>query len=239
MIRRAGPFFLAALLVFGPPGVEAAEEFEFRSGDRTLRATLCKPDGAGPFPAVVYNHGSLTGRGEVGGIPGPTCHALAAAGFVGISPYRRRERGNIRDQILDTDSALNAVAALPYVDSARIGVMGFSQGAMLSFIAAARNKIAKAVVVMAGGATPKGGAGDAARVDVPVMVLVASNDTGSPTTGGHNVVRETQEMVDGLRAANKNVIYTVYPAYPGDGHQMFAELGSYWTDVIAFFKTHL
>ena len=33
----------------------------FRSGDLTLRGVLYKPNGKGPFPAVLYNHGSAPG----------------------------------------------------------------------------------------------------------------------------------------------------------------------------------
>ena len=31
----------------------------------------------------------------------------------------------------------------------------------------------------------------------------------------------------------------VYPAYGGDGHEMFFEIGAYWTDVVEFLKKHL
>ena len=33
----------------------------FPSGEITLHGVLYKPEGAGPFPAVVYNHGSAAG----------------------------------------------------------------------------------------------------------------------------------------------------------------------------------
>lgn len=235
---RAAAFILLAFLALSIPRAESAETIQFKSGDQVLRASVCKPAGPGPFPAVVYNHGSLTPRGDIGGIPLPSCDALAEAGFVGFSPYRRRER-DMRGQILDVDTAIDAVAALPYVDPKRVGAMGFSQGAMLTFMAAARNRTIKAAVIMAGGATPKGGVGDAERIEIPVLILVAQNDTGSRTSAGHNTVKETGEMADGLRASGKDVTYTVYPSYPGDGHQMFGEIGAYWTDVVAFFKKHL
>jgi hypothetical protein len=43
-------FFLLPLL---PVALSAAEIVAFPNGELTLRAVLYKPDGTGPFPAVV------------------------------------------------------------------------------------------------------------------------------------------------------------------------------------------
>ena len=40
----------------GPPA--DAELVSFPSGDLTLRGFLYRPTGPGPFPAIVWNHGS-------------------------------------------------------------------------------------------------------------------------------------------------------------------------------------
>jgi poly(3-hydroxybutyrate) depolymerase len=50
---------LAALLSVAP-----GETVSFRNGDLTLQGTIYKPQGTGPFPAVVYNHGSAPGSGR-------------------------------------------------------------------------------------------------------------------------------------------------------------------------------
>jgi len=39
----------------------AAEMVSFQSGKLILRGMLYKPEATGPFPAVVYNHGSAPG----------------------------------------------------------------------------------------------------------------------------------------------------------------------------------
>ncbi len=42
-----------------------------------------------------------------------------------------------------------------------------------------------------------------------------------------------------LKNAGRDVPMIVYPPYPGDGHQLFSTVGSYWNDVIAFLKRRL
>lgn len=88
----------------------------YATGEYLLRGRLCKPEGVGPFPVVVYNHGGL--EDKIGGAPDKTCAALAKAGFVGISPIRRPTRA-IVGHPQDVATAIDYVAALPSVDSAR------------------------------------------------------------------------------------------------------------------------
>jgi carboxymethylenebutenolidase len=53
--------FSALFLSLFPRVSAGAEVVSFPSGKLTLQGTLYKPEGAGPFPAVVYNHGSAPG----------------------------------------------------------------------------------------------------------------------------------------------------------------------------------
>jgi len=39
----------------------AVETVEFKSGDKLLHGLLYKPTGPGPFPTMLYNHGSAPG----------------------------------------------------------------------------------------------------------------------------------------------------------------------------------
>ena len=39
--------------------------------------------------------------------------------------------------------------------------------------------------------------------------------------------------------ANNTPKLIVYPPYRRDGHEMFFEIGAYWTDVVEFLKKHL
>jgi dipeptidyl aminopeptidase/acylaminoacyl peptidase len=61
---------------------------EFPSGTLTLQGELFKPDGKGPFPAVLYNHGSAPGmlNSQASAVIGPM---FAKRGWVFFMPYRR------------------------------------------------------------------------------------------------------------------------------------------------------
>ena len=78
-------FFLLPLLPFLPA---APDIVAFPSGTLTLHGVLYKPDGAGPFPAVVYNHGSAPGMLSQQAFEalGPV---FADRGWVFFGPYRR------------------------------------------------------------------------------------------------------------------------------------------------------
>ena len=208
----------------------------YATGEYLLRGRLCKPEGAGPFPAVVYNHGGRENR--IGGAPDETCAALARAGFVGFSPIRRPTSpfvGHPRDVV----TAIDYVAALPYVDGTRLGLIGFSSGATVTYMVAARRLDLKAVVIM-GTAGVEGRLNvDPSRITAPIFVLVAENDTGSKYTFGKNTVASSDDLVAKLKQAKRDVTYTVYPPYRTDGHLMFYEIGPYWTDVVNFLKKHV
>jgi len=67
---------------------DGEEVVTFPSGELTLHGTLYKPDGPGPFPAIVYNHGSAPGMLSKGAfdVLGPV---FAKNGWVFFGPYRR------------------------------------------------------------------------------------------------------------------------------------------------------
>src|SRR6266403_4322001 len=65
-----------------------AETVTFPSGEITLHGVLYKPEGTGPFPAVIYNHGSAPGMmsKEAFAALGPV---FASHRWVFFGPYRR------------------------------------------------------------------------------------------------------------------------------------------------------
>jgi cephalosporin-C deacetylase-like acetyl esterase len=70
------------------PATVAGDVVTFPSGALTLHGVLYKPAGDGPFPAVVYNHGSAPGMlsQEAFDALGPL---FARHGWVFFGPYRR------------------------------------------------------------------------------------------------------------------------------------------------------
>ncbi len=215
------------------------EEVVYKTRPDTLKGYLCRPSGEGPFPAVLYNHG---GVGKIiGGAPKETCKALAKAGFVGFAPIRRQTR-SMAGHPNDVQAGLDYLIGLDLVDRKRIAMVGFSRGGALTFMAASDSAPIKAAVIMASAMPPpKSGftLEDATKVQVPVLLLVAKNDTGSRKTMGQNTFNGMQRMEAALTEGGNKPKLIVYPPYKSNGHEMFFEIGDYWKDVVEFLKKHL
>jgi len=148
------------------------EEVVFPSGGRQLHGFLWKPEGDGPFPAIVWNHGSekLPGSQPV------LASFYTAHSYVFFVPHRRgqgRSPGDwIQDQVAqappgerarrmvelqqaevdDVVAALNYLRSRPFVDSARIAVSGCSYGGIETLLTGERDLGVKALVPFAPGA---------------------------------------------------------------------------------------
>ena len=133
-----------------------------RRETRTMPITVFRPDGAGPYPLVVYNHGRATadrraaqGRSRVEYL----ARYLVAKGFVVLAPTRigywethgdfdpeasgscsalRPEPMSVAasDQVL---AAVELARTLPYVDASRWIVAGQSVGGLTSVATVGRN----------------------------------------------------------------------------------------------------
>jgi dienelactone hydrolase len=105
---------------------------------------LVRPDGAGPFPAVVIMH-DCSGLGRrSGGAPGRWATELVRRGYVVLMPDSFTTRGHPdgvctdaspsrddvspRRRVRDAYAALAYLRALSYVDGAHVGLMGGSHG---------------------------------------------------------------------------------------------------------------
>ncbi|MFQ5865301.1 MAG: dienelactone hydrolase family protein [bacterium] len=210
------------------------EEVVYYRGEFELKGYLSKPKGTGPFPAVIYNHGGM--GNVIGGAPEETCRSLARDGFVGFSPIRR-PTVPLEGHLDDVFAGIEFAKQLSYVDSNHIGIMGFSRGALLTFEAGIRRSDYKALIIMA--VAPGRGNFDellpeANKISAPVLLLVAENDTVQA-----NSVLGIQRLYQELESAGKQVEMIIYPPYKSDGHQMFFEIGDYWSDVKRFLIEHL
>jgi len=163
-----------------PMIVNAEDNVTFRSGDITLHGVVYRPEGAGPFPAVVYNHGSAGGMLSKLAFDalGPV---FASHGWVFFGPYRRGQGLSasagpyIGDQIseavkkggtsagattmvrlLETDHLNDQLSALawlrkqPFVQADHVAVAGNSFGGIESVLGAERGNYCAAVASAAG-----------------------------------------------------------------------------------------
>jgi dienelactone hydrolase len=140
---------LALLLAFvasalASANVAGAETIEIRSAEATLRAMLFKPEGPGPFPAVVGLHGCsglMKRPGEIGARYGDWGERLAAAGFAvlfpdsfgarGLGPQctvRDRRGRLVRDRLKDANAARRWLQAQSWVKADRVTLIGWASG---------------------------------------------------------------------------------------------------------------
>jgi len=78
---------IVAILLLQPPSA-GPEIVSFQNEHLALRGVFYKPEGPGPFPALLYNHGSAPGmlNGEAFEQLGPL---FAQRGWIFFAPYRR------------------------------------------------------------------------------------------------------------------------------------------------------
>jgi dienelactone hydrolase len=197
---------------------------------------VCRPAGAGPFPAVLYNHG---GRGmAVGGDLRGVCESLAGEGYLARSE-RRPATVEIVGHLDDVLVGLVSLRAHEDADTSRVAIMGFSRGGLLALqTAIAQPSDVQAVILQAPAPAMNmltQSLMDAGNVTAPVLVQVAENDT---IMAEHVVI--AQEVHDALVDAEKEVELTIYPAFGTDGHSLFFEVRDpWWSDVLAFLSAEL
>jgi dienelactone hydrolase len=124
-----------------------------------IPAELLKPDGPGPFPAIVILH-DCSGLGpRSSGAPNRWAKELVARGYVVITPDSFTTRGHSAGvctdpspsraevspfrRVRDVYAALDYVRTLSYVDGSRVGLMGGSHGGtttLASMVAPESNK---------------------------------------------------------------------------------------------------
>lgn len=106
-----------------------------RGANTPLRLDMARPEGEGPFPAIICLHGGGWVGGERQQMKG-TIEAMARRGYVAISPdYRLAPQDRFPAQIEDCKTAvrwLRAHAQEYHIAPQKIGVFGFSAGAHLA-----------------------------------------------------------------------------------------------------------
>lgn len=156
---------------------QTAEVVHYQSGDRRLPGYLYRPSGNGPFPAVMWNHGS---EKEPRAQP-ELARFYTQHGFVFFAPIRhghgntdgpyivdlqkeiaekepdqaiaRREQVKLHDVYnADVVAALAWLKEQPFVDRSRIVVSGCSYGGIQTLITAEKGLGVKAFIPFAPGA---------------------------------------------------------------------------------------
>jgi dienelactone hydrolase len=274
MMRDQATFLLAAFFCIAAASARAQSETGsaysevfYSSGNLRLQAYLYKPDGDGPFPVVIYNHGSRDGR-ERASVPFQYVgKMLTRAGYLVLVPERRgygksdgsvwwQEVGNDQARLIvrlqaETDDVLAAIdylRAVKFADISRIGIMGWSFGGIVTMLAASRSTVFLAAVDQAGGALSWDEnpvlrstlIAAARKAATPTLFMVAKNDrtTSSITT--------LADIFKNRGVPYRMVIYEPFTPAQGTrvaapGHAVFSAQGaSVWeSDVVQFLGRYL
>jgi uncharacterized protein len=120
----------------------AKHHVAWTSGGQTMTGTISLPDGPGPFPVVIVNHGHIPPErywiGQDSGIFGDP---MAAHGFISIAPnYVGYNGSGPGDEALLTNQRIavtemdliSSLGSLPQADATRVAVVGHSQGGGVS-----------------------------------------------------------------------------------------------------------
>jgi uncharacterized protein len=127
------------------------------SGGQTMTGTISLPDGAGPFPVVVVEHGFIPPErywiGQDSGIFGDP---MAAHGFISVAPNWPGYSGSgpapadlpqIVGQTVTALDLVSSLSSLPQADPGHVAFVGHSNGGGISQIAMVVDPRIKAVVL--------------------------------------------------------------------------------------------
>ena len=126
--------------------------------DISLETTVFKPDGAGPFPMIVFNHGKLPGdsHAQPRNRPVALAREFVRHGYVVVVPNRRGFAGSGGEyaghgcdveangfaQAQDVAATVAYMSQQSYVDKTHIVVAGTSHGGLTTIAYGARDAVA-------------------------------------------------------------------------------------------------
>jgi dienelactone hydrolase len=265
-----GSSLVAAQGVQGASGSPPAPEYQtvfYNNAALRLEAYFYKPQGNGPFPLVVYNHGSRAGAERAERSMGFIAGILVPAGYAVLVPERRgygksdgatfsEEIGNDRGERFlrrmeaeadDVNAAVDYAKAKLPIDAERIGVIGYSFGGIVTTLAAGRGKSFVAVVNQAPGALNWDRApllrqellASAEKIKAPMVCMAAQNDATTENARG---------ICAKARAHGAATEVMIYPPFKdarfdnptAPGHALFFYGVDIWRqDVLTFLAKYL
>jgi len=228
-IIASGVFVAAAvtaLTLLAPSVANAAgpESVEIHEGESTLKAVLFKPEGAGPFAAIIGVHdcaGLMNAAGAVASKYREWAQLLARNGFIVLFPesYSSRGLGNQcstrnravrpdRERVADVNAARRWLEQQSDVRADHISLLGWSNGGS-SVLWAVRPQHRpddkhdfRSAVVLYPACRRLDSTAWSTRV--PTLILVGgSDDASSP--------QECERMVAGAKGRSARITIVVYP----------------------------
>jgi carboxymethylenebutenolidase len=272
-LQTLGLLLLSTLGVAGNSVTTRSEEFKFThppeevtflSGKLVLHGFIHKPEGNGPFPAILLNHGSEQFPKSGQFIAEP----YVSKGYVVFFPHRRGQGRSsdqseyIMDLILrepessrgkkfvelqethqeDVIAALSYLKRLPYVDKSRIAMVGCSFGGIQTVLAAEKQLGLRATIAFAPAAMSWAKVPElqsrlvqAVRsATVPILLIQARNDYD---------LSPTRTMAKELEKGNKPHKLSIFPAFGkthAEGHGFCVRGEQIWgNEVFSFLASSM
>jgi len=231
MMRHLTALIVAAALSWAgsaataPAAAAGPEPVEIPAEGIKLKGFIYRPEGAGPFPAIVALH-NCDGLGAPGAPLAPRYsdwgERLTAGGFVVLFPDSFGSRGigsqcgtgqrsmrSGRERVVDADAARHWLQEQKYVAADRVSLIGWANGAVAALWAIrprAGKKDTKpdfrAVVAFYPGCRRLRDSAWSARM--PTLILIGEKDESTPASA-------CEQMVAGARGRSARISITVYP----------------------------
>ncbi len=235
LLRRAA-LICSMLLPIAVMAQAQAEDLKFPTEESTFSAfarpqmALYKPDGPGPFPALVLLHqcgGLGSGRWQnlsmldwarQGVAQGYVVLLVDALGPRNVDSVCMGPKSGVHfgRGAKDAYQAAEHLRTLPYVDPQRIGLAGYSWGAMVGLLASSKSVAQQvktpfsAIVAFYPGCftlrPANGSPYELIRPDIgtPLLVLMGAEDTETPAA-------ECVQKLEPVRASGAPIEFHVYP----------------------------
>lgn len=238
------------------------ETVTFSSGQLSLKGVLWRPLGKGPFPAVLFNHGSGKDYTDELAALGPI---FVARGYIMFWPYRRghglsADQGEwVRDQLdaalaeggehlrsttmtelllgphlADQTAALDWLVAQPDVDPTRVYVAGNSFGGVETVLISAETDRVRAAVDFAGAALNW-----AHSADLRAAMIQAATNAQVPLmfiqADNDADTSPSRDLAAAMQKAGKDFRIHIFPRFgvtPQDGHSFGYFGGEIWGDTV-------
>ncbi len=104
--RAAFVLGIGLVTIASTPASAASEEVKFQSDGHVLHGCITRPEGRGPFPVVIYNHGSDKNPSRCG--PPDLAQAYAGRGYLFFSFHRHGHGQSPGDYIMDLQQRIIA-----------------------------------------------------------------------------------------------------------------------------------
>jgi carboxymethylenebutenolidase len=237
----------------------------FKSGDLELKGFVWKPSGNGPFPALLWNHGSEKSPGSIDSV----APYFVRQGYVFFVPHRRGqgrspgpyimdelkmagsrlsgERGRREIELHETHledqvAALQYLQTLQYVEKNRTAVMGFSFGGIQTMLAVERGPGYR-VAVNCSGAAETWRSSSSLRSRLTTAASNAKMPMFFLQAENDHDLTPNRVLSEEVRKAGKPVEAKVYPAFgtdARDGHSFCVRGTETWgPDVLRFIEAYL